>query len=152
VGKTNIAVVAAALASTIHLSAHGADSFFVSSPMPSAGPKRSEAADLPTYRVDGAKHIYESYPHRVYRGKLPPLVHAIVVVETVIGSQGELKEINVIRAPSHAPDVTEAVREMIKRIAPFPTPTRMDGVRYTETWLMDKSGRFQVDTLSEGQL
>jgi hypothetical protein len=43
---------------------------------------------------------------------------------------------------------------MIRRAAPLPAPSRMLGntVAYTETWLVDRSGRFQLDTLSEGQL
>lgn len=131
--------------------ASAADTNFVSIPVPSAGPKVSQAADARAYRVDGARHVYESYPHRVYRGKLPPLMHAIVVVETVLDSAGLIREINVIRAPSHAPDVTAAVREMIQRVAPFPVPTRIGSVTWTETWLVDRSGRFQLDTLSEGQ-
>src|SRR5258706_6162105 len=85
-----------------------ADSTFVSIPVPSAGPKVSQAADARAYRIEGARHIYESYPHRIYRGKLPPLMHAIVVIETVLDDAGMIKEINVLRAPSHAPDVTVA--------------------------------------------
>jgi hypothetical protein len=128
-----------------------ADANFMSIPVPSAGPKVSQAADLRAYRIDGARHIYESYPHRVFRGKLPPLMHAIVVVETVLDETGQVKEINVLRAPSHAPDVTAAVREMIQRVTPFPTPARLGAVTWTETWLVDRSGRFQLDVLSEGQ-
>lgn len=131
--------------------APAADTNFVSIPVPSAGPKVSQASDLRAYRMDGARHVYESYPHRVYRGKLPPLMHAIVVVETVLDELGQVKEINVLRAPSHAPDVTAAVREMIQRVTPFPTPARLGSVTWTETWLVDRSGRFQLDALSEGQ-
>jgi hypothetical protein len=132
-------------------SASAADANFISIPVPSAGPKVSQAANTRAYRMDGARHIYESYPHRVYRGKLPPLMHAIVVVETVLDEAGQVKEINVLRAPSHAPDVTAAVREMILRVTPFPTPARLGAVTWTETWLVDRSGRFQLDALSEGQ-
>ena len=131
--------------------AGAADANFVSIPVPSAGPKVSQAADARAYRLDGARHVYESYPHRIYRGKLPPLMHAIVVVETVLDEAGHVKEINVLRAPSHAPDVTAAVREMIHRVTPFPTPARLGAVTWTETWLVDRSGRFQLDALTEGQ-
>jgi len=41
--------------------------------------------------------------------------------------------------------------EMIKKASPFPAPEKMGAVRYTEIWLVDKSGRFQLDTLTEGQ-
>ena len=43
---------------------------------------------------------------------------------------------------------------MIKRAAPFPAPAMLVGgstVRYLEIWLVDKSGLFQIDTLTEGQ-
>jgi hypothetical protein len=40
---------------------------------------------------------------------------------------------------------------MIKKASPFPAPARMGSVRYTDIWLVDKSGRFQLDTLTEGQ-
>ena len=40
---------------------------------------------------------------------------------------------------------------MIKKASPFPPPARMGEVKYTEIWLVDKSGRFQLDTLTEGQ-
>jgi protein TonB len=128
-----------------------ADTNFVSIPVPSAGPKVSQAADIRAYRMEGARHVYESYPHRIFRGKLPPLMHAIVVVETVLDELGRVREINIVRAPSHAPDVTAAVREMIQRVAPFPIPSRLGSVTWTETWLVDRSGRFQLDALTEGQ-
>lgn len=135
------------------LSVTAAEVNFVATPVPAMGPKVSEALDIKTYRVDGAKHIYESYPHRIYKGKLPPLVHAIVVVETVLDANGRAVAINMLREPTHAPDVTAAVREMIRRVQPLPSPARIaGGVAYTETWLVDRSGRFQLDTLSEGQL
>ena len=33
-----------------------------------------------------------------------------------------------------------------------PRAVRLGRVVYTDTWLWDESGRFQLDTLSEGQL
>jgi hypothetical protein len=41
---------------------------------------------------------------------------------------------------------------LIRRAAPYPQPGRMRSVRYIETWLVDKSGQFQLHTLSEGQV
>ena len=114
--------------------------------------KTSLAADAKAYRKDGARHIYATYADQIYKGKLPPLVHAIVVVETELDSGGNVRSVNMIRVPTHAPDVTERVREMIRKASPLPAPTRMGGTRYFEVWLVDKSGRFQLDTLTEGQL
>lgn len=111
----------------------------------------SNATDAKAYRKDGARHIYTTYAKDIYKGKLPPLVHAIVVTETELDAQGNVRDVKMIRVPTHAPDVTDRVREMIRAASPLPAPTRMGGTRYFEVWLVDKSGRFQLDTLTEGQ-
>lgn len=112
----------------------------------------SYATDAKAYRKDGARHIYARYKDQIFKGKLPPLVHAIVVVETELDGSGNVRNVNMIRVPTHAPDVTERVRTMIQQASPMPAPTRLGGTKYFEVWLVDKSGRFQLDTLTEGQL
>jgi len=111
----------------------------------------SDALDAKAYRRDGARHLYATYADRIYHGKLPPLIHAVVVVDTELDAQGRVVDVKFIRVPSHAPDVALTVRDMIRQASPLPAPTRLNGVRYTEIWLVDKSGRFQLDTLTEGQ-
>ena len=39
----------------------------------------------------------------------------------------------------------------VRDAAPYPAPVLMGSVVYTDTWLWDKSGHFQLDTLTEGQ-
>lgn len=112
----------------------------------------SHATSEKAYRQDGARAIYAAYPDSIYKGKLPPLLHAIAVVETEIDANGHVRDVRMIRAPSHAPDVTARVRELIRKASPLPAPARLGTVKYTETWLVDKSGKFQLDTLTEGQL
>jgi periplasmic protein TonB len=114
--------------------------------------KVSYAADAKAYRVDGAKHIYAKYADRIYKGKLPPLIHAIVVAEIDVDAAGNVRSVQMVRVPSHAPDVVVKVREMIRQASPLPAPSRMGGTKYLDIWLVDKSGRFQLDTLTEGQL
>jgi len=49
--------------------------------------------------------------------------------------------VKVIRGPSHAPNVTAAVREMSFRVGPLPLPTKLGSpVRFLEIWLVDKNG------------
>jgi protein TonB len=103
------------------------------------------------YRVDGARHLYTAYPERIYKGVLPPLLHAIVVVETEVDEGGHVRDIRMIRSPSHAPDVVLKVRDMIRAASPLPAPQRMGRTKYLDIWLVHKSGRFQLDTLTEGQ-
>jgi hypothetical protein len=112
----------------------------------------SQATTERAYRQDAARAIYAAYPDRIYKGKLPPLLYAIAVVETELDANGNVREVRMLRAPSHAPEVTARVREMIRKASPLPAPSRMGKVRYTDTWLVDKSGKFQLDTLTEGQL
>ena len=65
---------------------------------------------------------------------------------------GVPRDVKLIRGPSHAPDVSAAVLEMIRRAGPLPAPTRLTGgVRFIEIWLVHKNGRFQLDALTEGQ-
>src|SRR5207245_15214 len=70
----------------------------------------SNAETAKAYKVDAARHIYASYPEKIYKGKLPPLVHAIVVLEVDLDERGNVREINTIRVPTHAPDVTASVK------------------------------------------
>ena len=111
----------------------------------------SSAETAAAYKKDAAKHVYKAYADKIYKGKLPPLIHAVVVLEVSVDGQGNVQDIHTIRVPTHAPDVTVAVKDMIQRASPMPAPSRMGGVRFTEVWLVDKSGRFQLDTLTEGQ-
>ena len=104
------------------------------------------------YRIDAARHLYAIYPSRIFKGKLPPLMYSVMVVETEIDGSGEVKNVNVVRKPA-ADEVAPWVVSMIRRAGPFPAPAKFAGasVRYLDIWLVDKSGRFQVDTLTEGQ-
>ena len=113
--------------------------------------KISLAATPKAYRVDGARHLYETYPDLIYKGKLPPLMHAIVMTEVEVDAVGNVRDIRMVRVPSHAPEAVVKVREMIRAASPLPAPQRMNGTRYTDIWLVDKSGRWQLDTLTEGQ-
>ncbi|MES2101189.1 MAG: hypothetical protein V4569_15280 [Pseudomonadota bacterium] len=143
---------------TVSRSDRGANSAPSGSTAPTSGTTGAAAARVSlaatpkAYRVDGAKHLYAVYADRIFKGKLPPLMHAIVVTEVELDSAGNVRGIEMVRVPKHAPDVVVAVREMIRAASPLPAPRRMGGTRYTDIWLVDKSGRFQLDTLTEGQL
>jgi hypothetical protein len=125
----------------------------VPTPMTSGAPPRESTAEIEReYRIDAGRHLYAAYPMRVYRGKVPPLIYSVMVVETEIDPNGAVLSISVIRKPA-ADEVAPWVLAMIRRAAPYPVPARFPGksVRFIETWLVDKSGLFQIDTLTEGQ-
>ncbi len=104
------------------------------------------------YRIDAARHLYSCFPMRVYRGKLPPLLYGVMMVETELDTTGNVLNVNVVRKPA-AEEVTPWVVAMIKRGAPYPAPAKLPGgtVKFTETFFVDKSGLFQTFTLTEGQ-
>ena len=111
----------------------------------------SAASDALAYRKDAARHIYARFADHIYKGMLPALVHAIVVVETEVDAQGSVTDVHVLRAPSHAPDVTQAVLDMIHQASPLPVPQFLGKTKFTEVWLVDHSGSFQLHALTEGQ-
>ena len=111
---------------------------------------QSLATDPNDYRQDAARHLYHHYSHRIYKGKLPPLLKAVGVVDVVVGPKGQVLKITWWRAPRHA-DVTQEIENLILSAGPYPAPVKLRNVTYTETWLWHDSGRFQLDTLTEGQ-
>ena len=124
----------------------------VPAPLTSEPPRESAAEIEREYRIDAARHIYAAYPMRVYRGKVPPLIYSVMIVETEIDATGKVLDVTLVRKPA-ADEVVPWVTAMIRRASPFPPPARMPGatVKYLDIWLVDKSGLFQLDTLTEGQ-
>jgi hypothetical protein len=111
----------------------------------------SEAGTPRAYRKDAAGHLYGLHADRIYKGRMPPLLYAIGVVQVQVGQKGQVEGISWMRAPRHAPEVIAEIESMVRAAAPFPAPARMGKVVYTDTFLWHKSGRFQLDTLTEGQ-
>lgn len=120
-------------------------------PAPSpSGANASAAASEKEYRRDGARHIYAKHGSKVFKGMLPPNIPAVGIVDTSIDSRGNVTSIVWRRRP--ADESYMAVTEnLIRTAAPFPVPARLGKVVYTDIWLWEKSGLFQLDTLTEGQ-
>ena len=142
------ATVAALLAAT-----GAAQAQFSMVPTPACAPPPPSAQDVEQeYRIDAARHLYGCYPMRVFRGKLPPLLYGIMIVEVELDAQGNVLATETTRRPA-ADEVAPWVIAMIKRAAPYPAPAKFpEGrLRFKETFFVDKSGRFQAFTLTEGQ-
>jgi periplasmic protein TonB len=121
---------------------------------PAAQKPQAQAASAATsaqaYKNDGARHLYAAYAKQIHKGKLPPLLYGVAIIETTIGPQGEVQDVRVVRQPAAA-EVTPWAVDMIKAAAPFPAPAKLGSVTYSDIWLVHKTGRFQLDTLTEGQ-
>ena len=118
-------------------------------PAPTA--RVSSASNPRDYRRDAASHLYERNRERIYPGRLPPMLYAIGVLQVDVDGSGQVRNLQWMRAPRHAPEVVAEIERTVRAAAPFPVPSRMGRVTYTDTWLWDRSGRFQLDTLTEGQ-
>ncbi len=91
------------------------------------------------------------HANRIYKGRMPPLLEAVGVLNVDIDQKGSVKAVNWMRAPKHVPHVMAEIERMVKASAPYPVPKHMNQVTYTDVWLWHKSGKFQLDTLTEGQ-
>jgi hypothetical protein len=112
---------------------------------------QSLARNAKEYRKDAASHLYAQHRERIFKGRLPPMLEAVGVIHVDIDQRGGVKAVNWQRAPRHAPQVMREIERMVRAAAPYPAPVHMSQVTYTDVWLWHKSGRFQLDTLTEGQ-
>lgn len=112
-------------------------------------PTAADAARL--YRKLGAQHLYDTHRARIFKGRLPPLLYAIAIIDVDVDADGKVVAAVVDRPPASAQDVVPWILGLIHSASPFPKP--VDGVptRYRDVWLVDRSYTFQLDTLTEGQ-
>jgi protein TonB len=116
------------------------------------GSARSSGATSPrAYREDGATHLYGLNTDRIFKGRMPPQLYAIGVLNVEIDRIGRVTRLDWMREPHHAPEVIAEIERTVRQASPFPAPNRLGQVVYTDTWLWHKSGQFQLDTLTEGQ-
>jgi periplasmic protein TonB len=123
--------------------------------VPQPMPQPAQVSNAPTprdYRRDAAAHLYNKNVGRIYAGKMPPLLYAVGVLEVDIDGRGNVTNVHWLRAPTQAPEVMADIERSVRSASPFPAPIKMGRVTYTDTWLWHKSGRFQLDTLTEGQM
>ena len=131
----------------------------VKAPAPVVQPAPPPKPQLPTsnartpheYRVDAAKHLYKLNGERIFKGRLPPMLYAVGVLDVEVDKQGQVTRTYWVRAPGHAPEVMREIEKTVRQAAPYPVPAHMSKVVYSDVWLWHKSGRFQLDTLTEGQ-
>ena len=115
-------------------------------------PRASSAATARDYRQDAARHVYQINGSKIYGGKLPPLLYAVGTLQVHLDANGKVNSMHWMRAPKHAPEVIAEIERTVLSASPFPVASKLGAVVWTDTWLVEKDGRFQLDTLSEGQL
>ncbi len=103
-----------------------------------------------------ARHIQTVNRQRVFEGRPPHPLKAIVVLEITVAADGRIERAQVLRAPDHARELgAEAVRT-VQAASPLPPPPRemvsRGAVRLTETWLFRQDNFFQLRSLAQVQL
>ena len=111
----------------------------------------SNARNAHEYRVDAAKHLYQLNGARIFKGRMPPMLYAVGVLDVEVDKQGQVTRTYWVRAPGHAPEVMKEIERTVRQAAPYPVPAHLNKVVYSDVWLWHKSGKFQLDTLTEGQ-
>jgi protein TonB len=136
------------------LAAFNARAQFASAPQPLTlgEPAPSQAADAKAYRTDGARHLYYSYPTLVQRGQLPPMLYAVAIIETTIDEKGAVENVEVVREPAIAKEATPWIVSLIRGAQPYPAATKQGKVVYRDIWLVTEHGKFQLDSVTEGQV
>jgi len=88
-----------------------------------AGSARPSAAATPlAYRKDAATHLYGLNRERIFKGKLPPQLYAIGVLQLDIDRAGKITRLHWMRAPRHAPEVVTEIERTVRAAAPSLSP------------------------------
>ncbi len=123
---------------------------------PSGVQRPAEFLSEADWRRALAQHILAVNRDRVFEGRPPHPLKAIVVLELTVGADGRIQRAAILRAPDHARELGAAAISTAQAASPLPAPPRAllgrGVVRFTETWLFRDDNRFQLRTLAQTQL
>lgn len=127
---------------------------------PAAAPPAARPSDAQSesdWRRSLAQHILTVNKDRVFEGRPPHPLKAVVVLELAVGADGRIQNASVMRAPEHARELGAVAVRTAQAASPLPPPPRAllgrgTAVRFTETWLFRQDNRFQLRTLAQTQL
>ncbi|MEY3141121.1 MAG: hypothetical protein RL298_1862 [Pseudomonadota bacterium] len=66
----------------------------------------SNARTAKEYRLDAAKHLYKLNGARIFKGRMPPMLYAVGVLDVEVDKQGQVTRTYWVRAPGHSPSST----------------------------------------------
>ena len=122
--------------------------------LPSVTPAVPAAASMDEYKELVARKIMATSPDLTFKGKLPSMLTAIVVLDIAIDRHGELVSVHVHRAPDQqSSDLAQAA---VRRAAPYLQPGKLlsgqhKALTFSETFLFNRDYQFQLRTLSGPQ-
>jgi len=118
----------------------------------------SGATTLVEYGREVAELLHDANRQAVFGGRPPNPLRAVIVVYVEVNSGGELKLLELYRAPLHTPELVDEVERAWRRLGPQlprPLPALMNGderIAFSQTWLFDYEGRFRLGALSRPQV
>lgn len=123
---------------------------------PVAKPVPAPAVSEAQWREAVARHIQQRNAAKVFEGRPPHPLKAIVVLELTVSADGRVERASVLRTPSHARELGDEAVRTVRTAAPLPAPPRPllrnGSYRFSETWLFRQDNRFQLRTLAQEQL
>ena len=119
---------------------------------PAPGAPRGQT--LAQWKRDAAQRIHTHNKSHVAEGKLPPIIHAVVVVQLTVAPDGKVLKSEVLRRPDYATsEAALAVKTAYAAspLPPVPASAGKGNIQVAETWLFRKDGRFQLRTLASAE-
>lgn len=112
------------------------------------------ASTLEQYKQMVAERIVAANQARVFSGRLPPMLPAIVVLDIDIGRDGQLHGVTVHRSRNR--QASQVALDAVAQAAPYPGAARLlragqHKLSFSETFLFNADYRFQLRTLAGPQ-
>ena len=126
-------------------------------PGPVVGTVRLAPRDptLEAWKLAAAQKIHAANPSQVFDGRPHHLLQAVIVVEATVDGSGRVVRSKVTRSPG-IKKLDLMALNALKAASPLPSPPAVLVARgplvYSETWLVQNDGRFQVRTLALPQV
>ncbi len=117
------------------------------------GPVRLAPRDpaLEAWKRAAAERIHQANQQRLFQGRPHHLLQAVIVVEATVDKSGNVVRSRVTRSPQ-IKTLDDMALASLKTASPLPAPPPTLLMRgnlvFSETWLVNNEGRFQVRTLA----
>lgn len=106
---------------------------------------------LDQWKQAAAQQIHTANAARLFAGRPHHLLQAVIVVEVGVDKTGHVTRSKILRSPGIG-SLDKLALASLKAASPLPAPpAKLVGkgtLVYSETWLFDNDGRFQLRTLA----
>ncbi|MBC7994241.1 MAG: hypothetical protein H7Z15_13505 [Rhizobacter sp.] len=100
------------------------------------------------FKLQAAKRMVAASPNGSYTGKPQQMLLAIPVLEVELNADGSIKNIDIMRRPSQAPETTQMAIDAVRRAGPFGDVSKLPRPwKFAEAFLFNDDKRFKPRTL-----